>query len=187
MKKTEFQPFQWAEKGFCDNPQENPGELVKSILRQCDRVIKENHADGKVADLALDVMNIGASTLIEAIKGLDHKPTDSEAQVIRETIVRAYLLGTQSTRLALATSGGDASEMLAQFERDVISEAARRAANARHNRPGGSRDLKGKICASWATGNFTSRDICAEQEWQGLGFASFSAARKALRNTPDPT
>jgi len=187
MKKTEFHPFQWAESGFCDDPQENPGELVKSILRQCDQVIKENREDEEITGLALDVMNMGASTLVEAIKGLDHKPADREARVMRETIVRAYLLGTQSTRLALATSGGDASEARAQFEKDVISEAARRAADARHNKPGGSRDLGNKIRGIWATGNFSSRDVCAEQEWQGLGFGSFSAARKALRNTPDPT
>ena len=38
----------------------------------------------------------------------------------------------------------------------------------------------------WASGKYTSRDFCAEQECSALNM-SFSAARKALRNTPDPT
>ena len=63
---------------------------------------------------------------------------------------------------------------------------AKKAANAKHNAPGGSRDKQKAIQIAWASGNFTSRDICAEQEGAALGM-SFSAARKALRNTPDPT
>lgn len=38
----------------------------------------------------------------------------------------------------------------------------------------------------WASGKYTSRDVCAEQECAVLGM-SFSSARKALRNTPEPT
>ena len=65
------------------------------------------------------------------------------------------------------------------------SRRASAAANARHSMPGGSRDLKDKIRAIWATGKYSSRDICAEQECAGLGM-SFSTARKALRNSPEP-
>ncbi|WP_341303844.1 hypothetical protein [Pseudomonas sp. TMP25] len=61
-----------------------------------------------------------------------------------------------------------------------------KGADSKHDKPGGSRDLAAQIQAIWAEGGFTSRDICAEQEWQGLGFGSFTTARKALRNTPDP-
>lgn len=62
---------------------------------------------------------------------------------------------------------------------------ATQAANALHNKQGGSRDKQREIREKWATGNFSSRDICAEQECASLGM-SFSSARKALRNTPDP-
>ena len=58
-------------------------------------------------------------------------------------------------------------------------------ANARHGKPGGSRDKHQKIRDIWASGKYTSRDICAEEEGRALDM-SFSAARKALRNTPDP-
>jgi hypothetical protein len=63
---------------------------------------------------------------------------------------------------------------------------ATKAANAKHNMPGGSRSKQEKICALWASGNYKSRDFCAEQEWEGLQM-SISAARKALRNTPEPS
>lgn len=62
---------------------------------------------------------------------------------------------------------------------------ARAAANALHSKPGGSRDKQAAIKKAWASGKYTSRDICAEQESAALGM-SFSAARKALRGTPDP-
>ena len=64
-------------------------------------------------------------------------------------------------------------------------ERGRAAINARHNKPGGSREKQKKIRDAWASGKYSSRDLCAEQECAGLGM-SISAARKALRNTPAP-
>ena len=65
------------------------------------------------------------------------------------------------------------------------SQNARNAANARHDQPGGSRDKQQQIRDIWATGKYSFRDRCAEEEGAGLGMAT-STARKALRNTPDP-
>jgi hypothetical protein len=65
-------------------------------------------------------------------------------------------------------------------------KAARAGAEGLHGKPGGSRDKAGKIREAWASGKYTSRDRCAEEEAAALGM-SFSAARKALRNTPDPS
>ncbi len=45
---------------------------------------------------------------------------------------------------------------------------------------------KDDIRLAWASGKYTSRDICAEQEYSSLGFNSFKAARNALINTPPP-
>jgi len=64
-------------------------------------------------------------------------------------------------------------------------QTAKVAANARHNRPGGSRDKQRQIREIWAMGKYSSRDICAEEECAALRM-SFSAARKALRNVPKP-
>jgi DNA-binding FrmR family transcriptional regulator len=66
------------------------------------------------------------------------------------------------------------------------SERAKNAINARHDKPGGSRDKAKQIQAIWATGKYSTRDICAEEEYQALGYKSFGAARRALQNTPDP-
>jgi hypothetical protein len=65
------------------------------------------------------------------------------------------------------------------------TQTAKAAANARHNQPGGSRDKQRRIREIWATGKYSTRDICAEQECAALGM-SFSAARKALRKAPKP-
>lgn len=64
-------------------------------------------------------------------------------------------------------------------------QSARTAANARHDRPGGSREKQRKIREIWASGKYSTRDICAEEECAALDM-SFSAARKALRNAPGP-
>lgn len=65
------------------------------------------------------------------------------------------------------------------------SQTARTAANAKHDKPGGSRDKQGRMRGLWASGRYSSRDLCAEQECSALGM-SFSTARKALVNTPEP-
>lgn len=86
------------------------------------------------------------------------------------------------------------SEMIGVFERGdpdqsgegLLVQNARAAANARHSKPGGSRDKRQQIRDIWSSGKYRSRDICAEQECAALG-VSFSSARKALRGTPDPT
>ncbi|OIQ83193.1 hypothetical protein GALL_350160 [mine drainage metagenome] len=54
-----------------------------------------------------------------------------------------------------------------------------------HAKPGGSFDKGNRIRGIWASGRYTNRDECAEQECAYLGM-SYSAARKALRNTPNP-
>jgi hypothetical protein len=67
--------------------------------------------------------------------------------------------------------------------RDKKQVDARSAANALHNKPGGSRDKQDAIRSAWKSGKYSSRDVCAEQECAHIGM-SFSAARKALRNVP---
>lgn len=62
---------------------------------------------------------------------------------------------------------------------------ATRAADALHNQPGGSREKHRRIRDIWASGKYSSRDRCAEEECAALDM-SLTAARKALRNTPDP-
>lgn len=90
-------------------------------------------------------------------------------------------------QLTLAEDYGEVESILGEIAKNDKSRKARKAINARHNKPDGSRAKKRKIQEIWATGKYSSRDICAEQEYDALGYKSFSAARKALINTPDPT
>lgn len=62
---------------------------------------------------------------------------------------------------------------------------ARAAADAKHSKPGGSREKQAEIRNLWASGKYSDRSACAEQECEALGMA-FTTARKALTNTPDP-
>ncbi len=86
----------------------------------------------------------------------------------------------------------DADVGAAGLEKAVVGSAewrsqnAQTAANALHDKPGGSRDKKNQIRTIWASGKYSSRSICAEQECAGLNM-SYDAARKALTNTPDPS
>lgn len=69
-------------------------------------------------------------------------------------------------------------EKLMQKDQDDKSNKARFAATKKHEP---KNKAKNQIREIWATGKYSSKDICAEQECAGLGL-SFSTARKALRN-----
>lgn len=63
---------------------------------------------------------------------------------------------------------------------------AKNAANVKHAQTAQRRsEQREQILAAWASGRYTSRDRCAEEECGALGM-SFSTARKILRNTPEP-
>lgn len=89
------------------------------------------------------------------------------------------LIAEASYWLGLTKGGG----VYDNIGRAIRSEDGRKKANALHGRPGGSRDKTEAIRKLWASGKYTSRDICAEQESAALGM-SFSTARKALRGIP---
>ena len=65
------------------------------------------------------------------------------------------------------------------------SDIAKNGANKRHDMPNGTRAKRKNIVNLWASGKYSSRDICAEQECAALGM-SYSTARKALIGTPEP-
>lgn len=93
----------------------------------------------------------------------------------------AFYLFRLASEMVGVLSMGDTG----QIGENSVANNARAAADARHSKPGGSREKRRQICAAWASGKYSSRDICAEQECAALGM-SFSTARKALIGTPDP-
>ena len=68
--------------------------------------------------------------------------------------------------------------------RTASSDRGKVAAEARHSKPGGSRSKQDEMRRLWATGKYSSRNVCAEEECGGVDL-SFSKARKALIGTPD--
>lgn len=82
-------------------------------------------------------------------------------------------------------SAGAIIFLLMSAREKIMGEAGRKAALARYSQPGDAYDKQAAIRQAWASGKYSSRDICAEQECAALGM-SFSAARRALRNTPEP-
>ena len=88
--------------------------------------------------------------------------------------------------LELMKAVGEAAKMGFEQQAHFASLRGRRSVEVRHNKPNGARDKQKQIRDAWASGEFKSRDICAEQECGAIGM-SFSAARRALRNTPTPT
>lgn len=69
--------------------------------------------------------------------------------------------------------------------REWRSQKARAAANTSHDKPGGSRHKRRLIQEAWASGKYSSRGVCAEEECAAIGM-SYKTARDALRNTPEP-
>ena len=63
---------------------------------------------------------------------------------------------------------------------------AKRLAEKLHDKPDGSRAKRARIKALWATGKYSSRSICAEQECGALNM-SYDTARKALIGEPNPS
>jgi hypothetical protein len=78
------------------------------------------------------------------------------------------------------------AENVLNHVQESAAKRATKAADARHNKPGGAREKKLQIQRIWASGKYSSRDRCAEEECAALGM-SFATARKSLRNTPNPT
>lgn len=70
--------------------------------------------------------------------------------------------------------------------KEEASHRGKTAADALHDKPNGTREKREAIRAMWASGKYSSRDLCADEEWAALKM-SRSTARKALIGQPDPT
>ena len=180
MIKADFDPYQWAKNDYCEEPEQNPGELIISCGKQSEAIIKASKGDKDLQQIALRVLNLAASVMQEEWADKDTEIPPEVAESLRRSLVQMYLLGEQSARLRDATL--DDGEIMDALIQAASSKGAKRAADARHSKPGGSRELKARIREVWAGGKYSTKDICTEEEWSALGFNSFSTARKALRN-----
>jgi hypothetical protein len=89
---------------------------------------------------------------------------------------------------SLADTEGFSRSLFVQLQqkRRQASDAGKRAANARHDRPGAARDKQKAMQDAWASGAYKSRNECAEKMHRELGMG-YRAARDALIGTPDHT
>lgn len=95
------------------------------------------------------------------------------------------LVDAQNFPNVLFSTMKQTKEVSDHIAKEQKSKAGRAAADALHSKPGNSRDKQEAIRTAWASGKYSSRDICAEEESRAIGM-SFSTARKALRGTPKP-
>lgn len=114
-------------------------------------------------------------------------PSDEEDAVEFYKKLGETLKPLTKKRLQLADelTAAEIAEELAMKMQTLRSAKARHAANKLHDKPDGSRKKQEAIRKAWASGHYSSRARCAEEECACLGM-SYDAARKALRNTPDP-
>lgn len=150
--------------------------------------------------LAKQHLQFAWASIENAAGGLSDLRSETNKRVLESSLAEGAHASATAWQIAqgqMRTSGRQGEAETAMRQRDALVEArthavkeanatrARFAANAQHAKPGGSRDKQVAIRACWATGKYTSRDRCAEEECAALGM-SFATARKALRNTPDP-
>lgn len=165
--KVLIEEFAFAVAAFnkIGNSHEERYELLQRFRRNRSRLIA-----------TWGILNIGAP-----VSGLEHVPHEHYSAIAR--IDEIYC------KIQHFLNGGSedycAASITELVEKQLNSEFAKHAANIRHAKPGGCREKHKKIREIWASGKYKSRDICAEQECAALDM-SFSAARKALKNTPTP-
>jgi len=130
-------------------------------------VMEEAHqAQEQVLDLYELQLSLSQELLEKQISATDQLAKIGELQK-QIVAVRRFLEGQ--------IAGRDA-------QRKIV---AKKGGEALHSKLDGSREKRRLIQEAWASGKYTTRDICAEEECGALKM-SFSTARKALRNTPEP-
>ena len=161
-------------------------ELVNHLGAQFSEILALSDLDGAVikSGVILDQRNMALQNL-----GVAHRLSEKTLMDLAQGAETEWIVlcAMECQRLVKRVAGWCLGVELGNTKAEISarSDAARKAADVLHNRPGGNREKSTAIRAAWATGIFTSRTRCAEEECAGLGM-SYDAARKALRNTPAP-
>lgn len=148
-----------------------PPDLIELAVKDCDpskfcSVIRDVNSHFKSHEAVEAAICLAGAALAIRLYRLDEMDAALEATfVITElaSSVSSWKLGSQH----------------------AISKNSKKAADARHNKKGGSRDVAQQIKALWASGKYSSRDLCAEQECAAFDLM-YASARDHLKNTPDP-
>lgn len=170
------------------NPELTPFEK-ELIARQVDTFRKWDHE--LLAEIAAGAL-LESMTLRSIFANLVHALHHREKDWLRSAeAVKNFSEAVKRSDEASEKIIRSQDEIVELFKEELsarVKEATargKRAADERHDKPGGSRDKQKKMQQAWASGKYESRDRCAEEECRALDM-SFAAARRALRNTPTP-
>ena len=131
---------------------------------------KKSDFEKQLLTFSAEFINVARTCLIS----LDGDPFMSNESFLKShNLLVEYLVHAQTCLASMAAWHGSARS------------SAQKKANILHSLPGGSRDKQEQMRELWASGKYSSRTRCAEEECAALDM-SFDTARKALRNTPDP-
>ena len=136
----------------------------------------------EIIDTGLQLINWW-SHLLEAPNGKIVAENEDVAQRERIIIICAFIAGLSASRLTYLTASGGSDESVQETIALIRNEFPLNASRAR-SRPVQQRRMT--IREIWVSGKYTSREICADEEWEYLGFPSRRAAREALFKTPEP-
>lgn len=145
----------------------------------------------------IETKDFGLEPTLEGSNGATKHDADWQPLMPKETASCAELASNLISQPGLGSAAGAFKQNVGNEDGPVVGKThalgtsewhimnARAAANAKHDKPGGSRDKRRQIRELWASGKFSSRNRCAEEEFAALNM-SLSAARSALRGTLDP-
>ena len=163
----------------------------------------ESDIDSRVAKILASGMSYEELTK-HAAEGWSWSVVMEDAYQAQEQLLSIYesqlslsqsLLKEQMSVTEQLVTIGELQEQIVAVRRFIEGQIAGRGAQrkivakkggeALHSKRDGSREKRRLIQEAWASGKYSSRDICADEECGALKM-SFSTARKALRNTPEP-
>ncbi len=115
-------------------------------------------------------------------------PEDGELPPLEEALFSL----TEIERIEAGDFGASQSDVSAASESALSvgspewrSARARDAANARHDKPGGSREKRKRLIEIWESGKYDTKDRCAEEECRALNMTQ-AGARNILKGLPKP-
>lgn len=177
--------------------EKHTSSLVASTEKDYQLRLLEKKAELEKRNLTYaDLLNFAAMLILgEEVGDLESQAKDSHLEA-QDLIIEFLTLCVEDQKRIIETVKtldgyskkfrSAAEELEVEMEKYQRKKKAIKAADALHDLPGGSREKQENIRKIWASGKYTSRSICAEQECAALGM-SYDSARKALRNMPAPT
>ncbi len=161
------------------------GQALIDAWGRRDGIVPEAFIRAKVAESRLTDLHPIFGGTVASSPGAEFMPSVAQGLFPRSEIdeIEATDFG-DATSLRASSPSGSVSQVPATVKQ-YLSDRNRAAANAMHDLPGGSRDKRAKMRAIWASGKYSSRDRCAEEEHRGLDMG-YSVARRALVGAPEP-